>query len=80
VVGLAIVAGILTTVLARTVLAGSTPLFPQAWHSLTVPGAARAAPMALAAVGSAIVFGAVVALSAGRLFGQVRRLDEESRS
>jgi hypothetical protein len=77
VVGLAIVAGVVTTVLARTVLAVSTPLFPDAWQVLAAPAAARAAPVALAAVGSAAVFGAVVALSAGRLYNQVRRLDEE---
>ncbi|HEY6596199.1 MAG TPA: FtsX-like permease family protein [Asanoa sp.] len=78
VIGLAVVAGVVTTVVARTVLRVGTPLLPDVWQVLTAPAAARAAPIALAAVGSAVVFAAVVAMSTGRLLGQVRRLDEET--
>jgi hypothetical protein len=78
VIGLAVVAGVVTTVLARTLLRVGTPLFADGWQVLGAPAAARAAPIVLAAVGSTVVFAAVVAMATRRLFGQVRRLDEET--
>ena len=67
VVGLAVVAGLLTAIVARTVLTVPTPLFPDDWNVLAAPPRCAAVcrwPPRRAAV--LLVYAAVVLAAAGR--------------
>ncbi|MEV0719725.1 FtsX-like permease family protein [Asanoa sp. NPDC050611] len=62
----ALVAGVLTAVPARTVLAAPLSAFPDGWDVLPAPSAVRPGPLLLAAGAAALVFALVVALASGR--------------
>jgi putative ABC transport system permease protein len=66
VVVLAVVAGLLTAIVARTVLAVPTPLFPDDWSVLAAPPGARWLPLAAATGAVLLVYAAVVLAAAGR--------------
>ncbi|GIF72772.1 FtsX-like permease family protein [Asanoa siamensis] len=63
----ALVAGVVTAVPARTVLAAPLSAFPDRWDVLPPPAAVRPLPLLLAAVSAALVFALVVALASGRV-------------
>ncbi|GAA1841101.1 hypothetical protein GCM10009687_02840 [Asanoa iriomotensis] len=62
----ALVAGVLTALPARTILAAPLSAFPDRWDVLPAPPAVRPGPLLLAAVAAALVFALVVALASGR--------------
>jgi len=64
--GVALGAGAVTAVLARTVLAAPISAFADGWDVLPPPAAVRVLPLLLAAGTAALVFAFVVLLAAGR--------------
>ncbi|MDG4823014.1 hypothetical protein O7635_14260 [Asanoa sp. WMMD1127] len=66
VAAVALVAGVLAALPARTVLAAPLSAFPDGWDVLPAPAAVRPGPLLLAAAAAALVFALVVALASGR--------------
>ena len=66
VAAVALVAGVLTALPARTVLAAPLSAFPDGWDVLPAPAALRPGPLLLAAAAAALVFALVVLLASGR--------------
>ena len=66
VAAVALVAGAVTAVLARTVLAAPLHVFADGWDLLPPPAAVRPGPLLLAVAVAGVVFAAVVLVAAGR--------------
>ncbi|SNT15430.1 FtsX-like permease family protein [Asanoa hainanensis] len=66
VAAVALVAGLVAAVPARTILAAPLSVFPDRWDVLPAPAALRPGPLFLAAAAAAVVFALVVLLASGR--------------
>ncbi|GIF64541.1 hypothetical protein Ais01nite_25760 [Asanoa ishikariensis] len=66
VAAVALVAGLVAALPARTILAAPLSAFPDRWDVLPAPAALRPGPLFLAAAAAALVFALVVLLASGR--------------
>ncbi|MEV4538074.1 FtsX-like permease family protein [Asanoa sp. NPDC049518] len=66
VAAVALVAGLVAALPARTILAAPLSTFPDRWDVLPAPAALRPGPLFLAAAAAAVVFALVVMLASGR--------------